>query len=60
MTPADIARMTSPSVPFEKSKRSWMNGMWATHEPTAAPLMKNTAAVAGRKEKRRVRMPRRY
>ena len=33
---------------FVRSKRSCTHGIWATHEPTIAPLTKNTPVVATR------------
>jgi hypothetical protein len=35
-------------VLFERSKRCWTNGIWATQTPIAAPLTKNTPKVAER------------
>src|SRR5215210_1011189 len=48
ITPIDIVSRISPSVLFERSKRSWTNGIWATQTPIAAPLTKNTPKVAAR------------
>jgi len=48
MTPTDRARITSPMTLFVRSKRSCTHGIWATHEPTIAPLTKNTPVVATR------------
>ena len=48
ITPIDIARMISPSVLLEKSKRSWTHGMCATQVPITAPLTKKTPNVATR------------
>ena len=48
ITPIAIARITRPSVLLEKSKRSWIHGMWPTQVPTTAPLTKKTPIVAAR------------
>ena len=48
ITPIDIAIRTSPSVLLVKSKRSLIQGMWATQVPTIAPLTTKTPKVAAR------------
>jgi hypothetical protein len=48
ITPIDIESRISPSVLLARSNRSWMNGIWATQRPIAAPLTKKTPKVAER------------
>ena len=59
ITPIDIAISTRPSVLLEKSKRSLIQGMWATQVPTIAPLTTNTPKVAARGVMRAPRSARR-
>ena len=48
IAPHATPRITSPSVPLERSKRSWMNGICAIQAPTTAPLTTNIAVVEAR------------
>ena len=47
-TASDMPRITSPIMLLERSNRSWIHGICATHVPIAAPLTKKTPVVAQR------------
>ena len=48
MTAIAIATMIRPIALLERSKRSWIHGICATHVPIAAPFTTNTPVVAQR------------